>query len=82
MPVSGREDGSLVSSEYAEAYALGFAAGRLYEARRILVMVLDARGLEVSDAVRSRIARCSDVDRLEDWIRRAVVATEGAEVFE
>ncbi|WP_327145123.1 hypothetical protein [Nocardia sp. NBC_01327] len=60
----------------------GLERGRLDGEVRILEAVLDARGFEVSTAVRARIEGCTDVDHLEVWARRAVTAADIAEIFE
>lgn len=65
----------------AEGRAEGLAEARTSDAARILTSVLEARGLELTDAVRARIENCSDADRLEHWIRSAAVAVDIDEVF-
>jgi hypothetical protein len=61
----------------AEGFARGFARGM---ARSVLI-VLEARGLPVSDEVRERVGACKDVQRLEHWLVRAVTAESVDEVF-
>jgi hypothetical protein len=61
----------------AEGRAEGEAAG---EARAVL-LVLSARGVEVSDADRDRITQCRDLDQLEVWVRRAATVMSSAELF-
>jgi hypothetical protein len=62
----------------AEAQARGEAEGRAQgeaEGRaRAVLAVLDARGIDVPDDVREEIANCTDLDRLDRWIRQAVTA--------
>jgi hypothetical protein len=60
----------------AEGRAKGEAEGR---AKGILA-VLDAREIPVSDAIRSRILGCTDIETLDAWIRRAAVVSKAAEV--
>ena len=38
---------------------------------KALLAVLDARGIEVPDAIHDRITKCTDSDQLMVWIRRA-----------
>ncbi|MEN3535938.1 hypothetical protein AAH991_12545 [Microbispora sp. ZYX-F-249] len=47
-----------------------------------LLIMLDARGLEISDDVRERIQRCEDTNQLEAWVRRAAVITTVDELFD
>jgi hypothetical protein len=64
--------------------AAGKAAGKVEgvaegKAESILA-VLAARGIPVSDAHRERILGCTDVETLDAWIQRAVVAATAAAV--
>lgn len=60
----------------ARAQAVGEARG---EGRAVLT-VLDARGVPVSDAVREQILSCTDLARLDAWLRRAVGAATAEDV--
>ena len=51
------------------------------EARAVLT-VLEARGLAVPDAARERILARKDLERLERWLKKAVVAASVAEVLD
>jgi hypothetical protein len=64
--------------------AMGRAEGRAQEAARNLLTVLRVRGIEVPDAVRERILaqKDKDLDRLERWLDRAVVAASADEVID
>ena len=69
----------------AEARARGEAEGRalgraLGEARMVL-QVLDSRGITVPDRVRDQVLACSDISTLEAWGRKAAVAHSIEEVF-
>lgn len=48
---------------------------------RALVLVLQSRGLEVSDAVLERIQGCSDAEVLQRWLVRASTAERIEDVF-
>jgi hypothetical protein len=61
----------------AQGRAEGEAAGRAHA----LLAVLAARGLEVPDDVRTRIASCTELGRLDTWLSRAVTAASAAEVI-
>ncbi|MFI2424890.1 hypothetical protein ACH5A7_12435 [Streptomyces sp. NPDC018955] len=47
-----------------------------------ILFVLEQRGLDVSDDVRSRITDCTDPDLLRHWLARAVTAPKAEEIFE
>ncbi|MBC7270355.1 MAG: hypothetical protein H5T76_16890 [Streptomyces sp.] len=47
-----------------------------------VLLVLEQRGLAVSDDVRQRITDCTDPDLLRDWLTRAVTAPKAEEIFE
>lgn len=66
-------------SEFTEKLkAEGEAIGRSGD----IVIILEARGLPVSDEARERITHCTDLDTLDRWIRRAVTATSAEELFD
>lgn len=43
--------------------------------------ILRARGMEVSDQLRQRILGEQDIQRIEQWLKRAVAANAVADVF-
>jgi hypothetical protein len=47
-----------------------------------LLLVLEQRGLDVSDDVRRRITDCHDPEILRQWLSRAVTAPKAEEIFE
>jgi len=68
-------------SDFARRYvAQGRAEGEAAGLARALLAVLTARGLDVSEDVRTRIAACADLGRLDAWLARAVTAASAAEV--
>ncbi|WP_307852383.1 hypothetical protein [Streptomyces sp. RM99] len=71
-------DLSFFQSETAQRLrAEGRAEGR---AERIQLL-LDHRGVEVSEEERARIAGCTDMGALDAWFVRAIAASSVAEVF-
>lgn len=58
------------------------APGRLQEAPRSLLLVLDARGLSVSPDLYERIMSTTDLDTLHNWVVRAVTASSIEDVFD
>ncbi|MFS4095948.1 hypothetical protein [Streptomyces sp. AF1A] len=47
----------------------------------MVLCVLEWRNVPVPDSVRERVMDCSDLDQLDVWGRRAVHATDAAELF-
>lgn len=68
----------LYQGEYAQSL---LAEGRAEGEARILLKLLDGRGIALSGAQRERIESCSDAAMIEGWFDRAVVATTADEVF-
>jgi hypothetical protein len=56
--------------------------GRAEEAARALLTALRVRGIAVPDIARERILAQEDLDRLERWLERAIVATSLAGVLD
>jgi hypothetical protein len=46
-----------------------------------VLTVLNARGMPVPEAVREQILACADLDQLDAWLRRAIVATNADDVI-
>ena len=65
-------------SEFARGY---FFKGRAEGEADAVLEVLDARGLDVSEDVRERVTRCTDIEQLRTWLRRAATARSIDEVF-
>jgi predicted transposase YdaD len=65
----------------AEGKAEGRAEGKAEGEAAAVLEVLDARGFDVPDDVRARIAACSDVRQLKMWIRRAATVRMLDELF-
>jgi len=58
----------------AQGHTEGLTEGRTEEAARNVLTVLRTRGFAVPDAVRERILAQKDLERLERWLEKAVVA--------
>jgi hypothetical protein len=70
-------------SDFARRYFFeGKAEGEAEGEVRSLLTVLAARGFDVPTAARERITSCTDLDQLEEWIRRAVTIKTLAELFD
>ena len=59
----------------------GREQGALEGRRAALIVVLTTRGLAVGDAERARVASETSAERLDAWLRRAIVAESVAAVF-
>lgn len=47
-----------------------------------LLLVLEARGIDIPDEIRERITGCDDPGLLRRWLTRAATATAAAEIFD
>ncbi|MCG8966445.1 hypothetical protein [Streptomyces sp. CL12-4] len=56
----------------------GRAQGRAED----VLLVLEQRGLDISDAVRTRVTECGDPNLLRHWLARAVTAPKAEAIFE
>ena len=65
-------------SDFARRY---YGQGRAEGEARALLGFLDARGISVPDAARERIMRCTDLEQLEIWVRRAATISTVDELF-
>ena len=62
-------------------YGRGFADGFAKGATRAVLAYLSARGIDVPEAARDRIRRCTDLEQLDTWISRVVTVTTVDELF-
>lgn len=65
----------------AEGRAEGKAEGKVEGEARAVLLVLDGRGVEVSDEQRERITSCTDTAQLEEWLRRAGTVGVAEQLF-
>jgi len=66
-------------SDFARRY---FSRGKTEGKVTAVLAVLDARGIDVPPDVRTRIAECCDLDRLDTWVRRAATADTAHDLFD
>ena len=59
----------------------GREEGRIEDRAEMTLNILRWRGIEVPDAVRVRVESCSDLDQLQTWAKRAVLATNAEDLF-
>lgn len=83
MMIKGYEYQSDFAKKYvAQGRAEGLTKGQAEATASAVLTVLQARGLAVSDAVRERILSQKDLERLERWLKKAVVAPSAAAVLD
>ena len=66
----------------AEGEAHGRAEGEAHGRAEAVLILLEARGFEVTPALRARTHACGEPAVLEQWLRRAATATHVDEVFD
>ncbi|MGP4010779.1 hypothetical protein [Streptomyces sp. 4N124] len=66
-------EGTLLEKAYVEGEARGEAKG--------VLAVLEAREIPVSEDIRERITACTDVDRVDYWLRKAITVTHAEDLF-
>ncbi|WP_432987418.1 hypothetical protein [Dactylosporangium sp. CA-233914] len=59
---------------FNEGEASGEARGEARGEVKALLAILDARGVQIPDQIRADITKCTDLDQLGIWIRRAATA--------
>jgi hypothetical protein len=65
----------------AEGKAEGLAEGKAEGEAEALLLVLQARGLEVTRADHARISGCTDLEQLRTWVARAVTISTVSDLF-
>ena len=73
---------AMVQGTFTEARKMGLAEGEAAANARAVLTVLRVRGIVVSDADRERILAEKDLERLERWLERAILAVSAAEVID
>lgn len=66
---------------YLEGKAQGEAEGEAKGEAKMILRVLEVRGVPVSDALRERVTTCTDLDLLDTWATRAVTVEHAEELF-
>lgn len=65
----------------AEGRAQGQAEGQAKGQAGSLLLILEARGIALTDELRQKITSCADSHLLNQWLQRAATATTAEEVF-
>lgn len=55
--------------------------GRTERGAEDILVVLEARGIDIPDEIRERVTNCDDPDLLRRWLTRAAVAPSAEEIF-
>ncbi|MEU5883344.1 hypothetical protein [Spirillospora sp. NPDC047279] len=74
-------DAPLARHFHGRGKAEGRVEGKAEGEAKMILMVLDARGIPVTPETRDRIANCGDVELLELWGRRAATAETIDDLF-
>ncbi|NAS21551.1 hypothetical protein GT755_07605 [Herbidospora sp. NEAU-GS84] len=64
-----------------EHFGEGVAVGETQGEIKSLLTILDARGLTLDDRQRETVTACTDSAQILEWVRRAAVVDEAAELF-
>jgi hypothetical protein len=71
-----------VHSPFAkEHFGRGKAEGKAEGEAEAILLVLEARGLDITADQRARITSCTDLTQLKTWVRRAATITIASELF-
>ncbi|MFF1923245.1 hypothetical protein ACFVW8_22070 [Streptomyces sp. NPDC058221] len=64
-----------------EGRAQGKTQGRAEGRAEGLLLIIEARGITLTDETREKITTCTDPHLLHQWLQRAATATTAEEVF-
>lgn len=82
LPAAARAHIHEYLSEYAQKFvAQGETRGEARGKAGAVLAVLDARGIAVPNAARTRIGESDDPHQLEVWVRRAATANSVEDLF-
>ncbi|MEU1482540.1 hypothetical protein [Streptomyces sp. NPDC005752] len=59
----------------------GRVEGRVESRAEDVLLILGARGIEITDATRDKVTTCDDPERLRRWLLRAAIVTTSDEIF-
>ncbi|MEW9555209.1 hypothetical protein [Nonomuraea sp. NPDC050783] len=81
-PYLGEYANSLLIEGEAKGEAKGKAKGKVEGEAETLLLVLEGRGIAVSDEVRERVLSCEDKDTLDAWVLRAITVEKAEALFD
>jgi hypothetical protein len=73
--------GTVMERAYLEGEAKGETKGEAKGEAKAVLAVLEERKIPVSDDVRERITACTDLDRIDGWVRRALTVEHAEDLF-
>ncbi len=65
----------------AEGHKSGLAEGQAVGRRDSLRRILELRGITLTEEEQNKISRCADLGMLDQWLRKALMASTAAQVF-
>lgn len=66
---------------FGRGKAEGIAEGKAEGEAEAILLVLEARGLEITAQERARIAECTDLAQLKAWVTRAATVPSTSDLF-
>lgn len=81
LSTSTRPYSEFARNIYDQGEVQGEARGEARGEAQAVLRVLATRGIEVPDQVRAEIMGCTDIERLETWLDRAIFADKVDEIF-
>ena len=66
---------------FSESQRLSFDKGKAEAKAADVVAVLESRGIRLSSAHRQRILECTELETLDQWIRKAALVTTADDLF-
>ncbi|MGW0777797.1 hypothetical protein ACWD01_30055 [Streptomyces sp. NPDC002835] len=73
--------GTIVEESYLKGVEEGREEGRVEARAEMILRVLEKRQIPTLESTRDRIAGCTDLDRLDRWLDRALTVTEAEDLF-
>jgi hypothetical protein len=73
--------GTIVEQSYLKGKKEGLEKGLEKARAQDILRLLEKRGIPTTDAERTRIADCPDLDTLDRWFDRAITATHAEDLF-
>jgi hypothetical protein len=68
-------------SDFAKWYFAGEKAGIALGRAEAILRVLAARHIDVSPTIAERVRDCEEIEKLDEWLERALVVTRARELF-
>ncbi|MGW6456877.1 hypothetical protein ACWF94_13310 [Streptomyces sp. NPDC055078] len=69
------------AEDFAKSWAQGYLQGYVQGRSESILLLLEARGVDITDDAREHITGCGDLDTVRRWQTRAVTATTAEDIF-